>query len=355
MKKVKWLIKFLIPIFVLLIFAFVAIFVGTKFISPFSFFDGTLSKTDFTILTKLRLPRVLCCILCGLLLGGTGAVFQGFFRNPLADSGVIGISSGATLGAVVGGLLPVGLGSALDVAGSAMNVGNTISGSASTLWSGIISPVTLFAFAGALVSGFCVFSISKIFKESSSITLLLCGTALGTFFSAVASVIVMTKQRDLHSFFAWSMGSFNAKGWNDFFVFVIPSVVSLILLQLSSRHLDVLVCGESSAKAFGLNYYFIRNWILISGALATACAVCLGGIISFVGLIGPHIVRRIYGPRHKVLIFESMIAGAVLLIVSDIICRTVIAPAEIPVGIITSLIGVPFFIFVILKKNGETR
>lgn len=319
-----------LPLLIIVLLAFFAVTVGTKFISPLSIFSNTLSDIDCTIVTRLRVPRILISILCGALLGGTGAVFQGFFRNPLADSGIMGISSGATFGAVLSGLISVSAGF-------------------------VISRVSVFAFVGALLSALCVYLVSKIFRERSSVTLLLSGTAIGTFFSALASIIILTHERDLHSFYAWTCGSFNAKGWNELAVFVIPSVIALLMLMLSSKHLDVLVCGEESAKALGMNYNFVRNWILIAGSLASACAVCEGGIISFVGLIAPHIVRKIYGPKHKILIFESMVYGGALMLVSDTIARTVISPAEIPVGIITSLIGVPFFFFALVKMNGGKK
>lgn len=329
-EKIKSTVLKVIPLIVLVIMAFCAVTVGTKFISPLSIFSNKLSSIDYTIITKIRLPRILISILCGALLAGTGAVFQGFFRNPLADSGIMGLSSGATFGAVLSGLIPLGT-------------------------FALVSRVSVFAFAGALLSALCVYAVSKIFRERSSVTLLLSGTAIGTFFSAVASILILTHQRDLHSFFAWTCGSFNSKGWNELLVFAVPSVIALVMLQLSARHLDVLVCGEDSAKAFGLNYNFVRNWILIAGSLASACAVCEGGIISFVGLIAPHVVRKIYGPKHKVLIFESMIYGAALMVFADTIARTVIAPSEIPVGIITSLIGVPFFMFALVKMNGGSK
>ncbi|MDD5930575.1 MAG: iron ABC transporter permease [Spirochaetales bacterium] len=317
-----------LPVIFLVIIALAAISLGSKFI-PVTLISKC-SRTDYLVLTKIRLPRILVSIICGALLGGTGAVFQGFFRNPLADPGIMGVCSGATFGAVLSGLIPM-------------------------VSLSFLSHSTIFAFAGALFSSFCVFIFSKFFKETSSVTLLLSGTAVGTFFSAIASIILLTHENDLHSFYVWTTGSFNAKGWNEFFVFIIPSVISLILLELSYRHLDVLVCGETSAQTFGLNYKFLRNYVLIVGSLATSCAVCSGGIISFVGLIAPHIARKIYGPLHKTLIFESMIYGALLMLVADTIARTIVAPSELPVGIITSLVGVPFFIVVLVKMGGEKR
>lgn len=317
----------ILPLVALILTGFIALCIGTKFISPLSFLTRTCSKTDFIVITKIRFPRILLSIMCGALLGGTGAVFQGFFRNPLADPGIMGVCSGATFGAVISGLLPIAA-------------------------VGFLSPATFFAFGGALLSAFCVFMFSKVFRGNSSVTLLLSGTAVGTFFSAIASIILLTHESDLHSFYVWTTGSFNAKGWKEFSVFIIPSVISLLLLEFSARHLDVLVCGEDSAQTLGLNYKFIRNYTLIVGSLAASCAVCSGGIISFVGLIAPHIARKIYGPLHKVLIFESMLYGALLMLLADTLARTVVAPSELPVGIITSLVGVPCFIAVLVKMSG---
>ncbi|MBQ0001927.1 MAG: iron ABC transporter permease [Treponema sp.] len=333
------MIKVLPFLFLAVIFC-ISICFGTKFLNPFSlikyvFTDSihkaeVISNIDLIILTKIRIPRALLSVLCGALLGGTGAMFQGFFRNPLADSGIMGISSGATLGAVCSGFFSFG---AFQ----------------------FLAPVTLFAFIGALVSASALFALSKIFRSQSAVTLLLSGTAIGTFFSAIASVILLTREKELHSLYVWTMGSFNGKGWNEFFVFVIPSVTALVLVMFSAKHLDVLAGGEMSAKTLGLNYNKVQNYILIAGSLATSCAVCAGGIISFVGLIAPHAVRKIYGPLHKTLIFESMIFGSILLLLSDTIARTVIAPSELAVGVITSLVGVPFFIVVLARGYGDAK
>lgn len=333
-KKVLKIVKNISPVVILIFFAIFATCIGTKFIWIGSAFEQKCSSIDISILTKIRLPRIIISIFCGALLGGTGAVFQGFFRNPLADAGIMGVSSGATFGAVM-----------TSVFGGVFSFSLNL----------FVSPITMFAFLGAIFSGVLVFAFSKIFRESSSVSLLLAGTAVGTFFSAVSSIIILSNQSQMHTFYAWTMGSFNGKGWNDFYIFLIPSIVAFILLELCSKHLDVLVCGEQSAMALGMNYNFVKNYVLFSGSLAAACAVCAGGIISFVGLIAPHVVRKIYGPLHKVLIFQSMVFGGILLLVADTISRTVIAPSEIPVGIITSLVGVPFFIFALVRMNGEVR
>lgn len=146
------------------------------------------------------------------------------------------------------------------------------------------------------------------------------------------------------------MGSFNGKGWDEFNFLIIPSIVAILLLLLCAKNLDILGSGEKTAVALGLNLPITKLFVLLAGSLATSCAVCAGGIISFVGLISPHIMRKLFGSDHRKLIPLSMICGSLLLLIADTLARTVISPSEIPVGIITSLIGVPFFV-VVLKKE----
>ncbi len=324
--------SFVVLLLILLLFTLISLFIGTQKISPLIFFTNfpSLDPFDKIILFELRLPRILLSILCGALLAGSGAVFQGFFRNPLADSGILGISSGATFGAVL-----------------AIFFSQTVT---SFLTFKFLSPISLFAFLGGIFTSFLILSLSFTFKTSSSITLLLSGTAVGTFLSSLSSLFLILKQRDLHTVYAWTMGSFNGKNWEDLFLFLIPSIISLILLNFCSKNLNLLGSGEKTAVTLGLNLTFTKFFTLIVGSLATSCAVCMGGIISFVGLICPHIIRNIFGSEHKIVIPFSMILGAILLLLSDTLARILISPSEIPVGIITSLLGVPFFI-IVLKKS----
>ena len=325
--KAKQISGIIILTFLLILISCISVFLGAEKISPFDFFSSGEDSIERLIIFELRLPRIVLCILCGALLGGSGAVLQGFFRNPLADSGILGISSGATFGAIIYGFLP-----------------------AASFSLKFLSPVSLFAFFGGLTAGLLVFFFSLIFKNSSSVAMLLSGTATGTFFSSLCSLMILLHDKDLHSVFAWTMGSFNAKGWEDVFFFLIPSVISLILLLFCAPSLDILGNGEKTARSLGLNIRSMKIFILLTGTLATSSAVCSGGIISFVGLIAPHVMRSIFGPKHRALIPLSMLAGSSFLLVSDIFARTVAAPSEIPIGIITSLVGVPFFI-VVLKKD----
>lgn len=310
-----------------------SLMLGAEKVSPAAIF-GNGTNFENIILWKLRLPRSLLVLIAGLLLGGSGAVFQLFFRNPLAEPAILGISSGATLAAVIASLaFPLPL----------------VSYFSEHL---LISPVNLSAFAGALIAGFFVtfLAFSKAGKNSS-VMLLLCGTALGTLYSAISSTILYTSSKDLRGIFSWIMGSFNGRGWNEFKIIIIPSVLCIILMFFICPGLDLMNGGEKSAENLGLNVNRLRILTLLCGALAISVCVCAGGTIGFVGLIAPHLVRKFSGPKANCLIPLSMISGAFVLLVSDTLARTLIAPAELPAGIITSMIGVPFFIILCFKKK----
>lgn len=326
--------KILSPI-ILAFSVILALVLGAEKVSLAAVF-GQGDKFENIILWQLRLPRLLLVFLTGILLGGSGAVFQLFFRNPLAEPGIMGISSGATLGAVIASIVPGVM--ALTGRGG---VG------------ALISPVNLCAFAGALLAG--VFVTSLAFSrggKSSSVMLLLCGTALGTLYSSVSSMLLLTCNKELHSIYTWILGSFNGRGWNEVIFILIPAAAAIVLMFCVARPLDLLTGGEQSAAALGVEVDRLRVLVLLCGSLAVSCAVCAGGTIGFVGLIAPHIVRKFLGPRSRTLIPFSMIFGAVLLLLSDTLARVLIAPGELPAGIITSILGVPFFLTLCLRRRG---
>jgi len=323
-----------VPVCILLLAAFlVSIILGAERINPGAFFSPrSIPVYQQAILFRIRLPRSVLAVLTGALLAGAGSVFQLFFRNPLAEPGIMGISSGAVLGAVVAGM-----------AGSAFG------------W--IVSARSLGAFAGALGASVIVTAFAgrrDIF--SGTVALLLCGTALGTLYSSLASILLLLNEKELHGMFVWMLGSFNGKNWSDVFIVVLPAVPAFIVLLLCSRTLDLLTGGEMSARALGVGVDGLRLAVIAGGSLAASAAVCAGGTIGFIGLIAPHIVRRLYGAGSRMLVPLSMLWGALILLVSDTVARTVIAPAELPVGIITSLLGAPFFISLVLSgrefRNG---
>ncbi|MBQ5999193.1 MAG: iron ABC transporter permease [Treponema sp.] len=333
-KKTKEII-FTASAFLLLALTFTAsLLLGSQKLTPAQLAEAfTNSKSlSHTIIFSLRLPRTILALSAGALLSASGAAFQMYFRNSLAEPGIMGISSGATLGAV-----------------SAQAIG--VSG----ILFGTLSPINVFAFAGAIFAGIIIILISQ--KQNGiggGITLLLCGTALATFYAAVTSIILMTKIRQVNGLYYWVLGSFNGRGWTEVRFVIAPALISLTLLLFCSNKLDLLSGGERTAQALGLETKRLRTTILISASLAVSAAVCAGGTINFVGLIAPHIVRHFIGTKGKSLISVSMIFGAILLIISDTIARTAIAPAELPTGIITSLLGAPFFVSLIFpaQKKG---
>ena len=207
---------------------------------------------------------------------------------------------------------------------------------------------------GALGAGFFVTALafSKAGK-ASSVMLLLCGTALGTLWSAISSAILLTSNKELHSIYTWILGSFNGRGWKELIFIAIPSAISVVIMLSISRPLDLLTCGEKTASTLGVEVDRLRILVLTCGALAVSAAVCAGGTIGFVGLIAPHIVRKLSGARGKTLIPLSMCFGASLLLLSDTIARTAIAPGELPAGIITSILGVPFFLSLCLTRKNS--
>lgn len=352
-----------IVLFVLLALAFcLAVCLGAEKVSIAALFGGG-DKFEQIILRQLRLPRALLVLLTGVLLGGSGAVFQLFFRNPLAEPGIMGISSGATLGAVVASVIggaaagtTVAASSAGVAAGTTMATGTPALAAASPAahafsFLRLISPVNLAAFVGALAAGFLVtlLAFSRAGKNSS-IMLLLCGTALGTLYSSLSSVVLLTCDKELHSIYTWILGSFNGRGWNELLFILVPATVSVAVMLWIRGPLDLLSGGEKAAASLGVEVDRLRILVLISGGLAVSAAVCAGGTISFVGLISPHICRKIVGPRGKTLVPASMILGAVLLLLADTLARVCIAPGELPAGVITAILGVPFFLSLCLKK-----
>ena len=275
------------------------------------------------ILFKLRLPRSLLALLTGILLAGSGAIFQMFFRNPLAEPGIMGLSSGATLGAVFAQVL------------------------------GISLPFTFIsAFIGAIFSGLIITTICMTkMSTKNNVMILLCGTALGTLYSSLSSAILLTSNKELHSIYTWILGSFNGRGWNELLFILIPSILSIVIMIFIAPVLDLLSCGETTALTLGVEVKKLKILVIIAAAFAVSASVCAGGTISFVGLIAPHIARKIIGPKAKNLVVYSMILGGILLLLADTLARTIIAPSELPTGIITSILGVPFFLSLIAKKE----
>ncbi len=293
-----------------------------------------LIKTDSfnegweSIIFYVRFPRVVTTMLVGAALGTSGAVMQGVFRNPMADPGILGVSSGSSLGAV----LAIYLG----------------------LPSQSIYFMPLFAACGALAASFLVFLLSSRGGKMPVMNMILSGIAISMFFGSVTTGILSFIRSDqVKQFLFWTMGSLNGRRWEDVKISFVPIISCIIILFFFSRDLNIMLLGEEEAQSVGLSPFKTRRRILIFSSILTATAVSVSGTISFVGLMVPHIIRLLIGPDHKVLIPASALGGAIFLLLCDLIGRTIAAPGEINVGIITSFLGAPYFLFLLNRTRKE--
>jgi iron complex transport system permease protein len=290
---------------------------------------GPANPVDVTIVWDLRLARALLAALIGAGLATAGAALQGLFRNPLADPFVVGASGGAALGATLA--ITVGLG--LTGAG--------------------FGPVPLAAFAGALLAVAMVYAVAETGGHAPAMALLLAGVALSTLLSAAVSLLMLLNDRALHEVFAWLMGSLGGRSWPHLWASGPYLLGGMGALWLLARPLDALACGEETAQSLGLSLPRARGAIVAAASLTTAAAVAAGGIIGFVGLIAPHIARLLFGADHVRLIPASALLGALLLLLADDLARTALAPIELPVGIVTALLGGPFFLYLLKARHRE--
>jgi len=291
---------------------------------PFIEVEPTWPSSMETIILHIRLPRVLLAGLVGAALAVAGATYQGLFRNPLADPYLIGVAQGAALGAVIGFLIP-------------------------GAWHAASIP--LLAFAGALVAVAVVYSIAKVGKTLPMTTLILAGVALGAFLASITSYLMIASGDKLHGIISWLLGTFSLTNWGEVAT-VIPSIfIGIVIIWLYARPLNVMQLDEEQAQQLGINVERVKLILLVAATLITAAAVSFCGIIGFVGIIIPHAVRLVWGPDHRFLLPLATFAGASFLILADTAARTVLAPTEIPVGVITAFLGAPFFLYLLRQKK----
>ena len=292
-----------------------------------SFFQNELiPKSYVTIIMDLRLPRVLLSFLAGAGLSVAGCVFQGILSNSMADPYILGVSSGASFGATMAMLLPA--------AG--------------------VFPVLGFrgglAFVGAVLTLLFVFLLSNRKGRAQNMTLLLGGIAMNYFLSSMISLLMIFHKEKLENVYFWTLGSFRASRWQEVFLLGVAVPVIFFSIFFRSRELDMIMFSEKQASVMGVNVVRIKKSLLIQASLLTAIIVSLSGIIGFVGLLVPNMVRMITGARHKRLLPVSALAGGIFLMICDTIARSILPFTEISVGIITAIFGVPFF-FWLLRKN----
>jgi len=288
-----------------------------------------LDPQDIVIISQIRLPRILLAIFVGIALASAGVIFQGLFRNPMADPFVIGVSSGAALGATIG----------LVFIGGAGLLG--------------ISTTAVFALIGALGTTFLVYSIARTRGKVSVITLLLAGIALSAMLGSITYFIMIFKVNDIVKVIFWIMGGLTSASWSRFIILAPLVTVLVVISGFFMRDLNIISLGDRRAVQLGVQTEKVKKIMLVMASFIAAVAVSVSGIIGFVGLITPHILRLIVGPDHKILYPTSAIAGGIVLLISDTLARTVLMPREIPVGIITSIIGVPFFLYLLVRSKKQ--
>jgi len=286
------------------------------------------------ILFDIRLPRILLAVLVGAVLASTGAVMQGLFRNPLADPSLIGVSGGASVGASL----------MIVLAGGAVE-------------SGMLMGLSLVA-AGAFVGGFAatllVYRLATSGIGTSVTTMLLAGIAIGALAGALNSLLSYFADNDmLRQISLWQMGNLSAASWAKVSIMGLVALVLLVRFPRDSRALNALLLGESDARHLGIDVQRVKRRLIVLTALGVGVSVALAGMVGFVGLVIPHVVRLLIGPDHRWLVPCSALAGAILLVVADSLARVVVLPAELPTGILTALLGAPFFIALLLQQRRE--
>jgi iron complex transport system permease protein len=289
---------------------------------------STWSDADQVIVLLYRLPRVLTALLVGGALAAAGTAFQALFRNPLADPGIVGTSAGASVGAVLALALPV-----------------------QVEWLGF-GLVSLAAFGGALATMLLVYALARVGGRLPSTTLLLSGFAVSAALNAVAALIESLSDR-LREMYIWLLGSLD-QTTPDQLVAALPLwVVGVGGLLVLSGDLNVLLLGDEQSQYLGLNVTQRRFLVLVLGSLLTSVAVALGGLIAFVGLLMPHIARLLFGANHRLLLPAAILLGAAFLVLVDLVAHLVLAPQVLPVGLITAVLGGPWFLVLLRRKKGE--
>ncbi len=283
-----------------------------------------------TILFSIRLPRTVLIALIGAALGGSGATYQGVFHNPLADPYLLGIASGAGLGAMV-----------------------------AMTWHWPDTPLSFLAvpaasFVGALITVLLVYSLARVGQTTPPSTLILAGVAVGAFATALTTFLILRAGNEMRRAIVWLLGGYALGGWLPplaILPYVVPGVV---IMSLLGRPLNVLQFGDEQARQMGLNVERVKLVLIGTASLVTAAAVAFSGTIGFVGLVVPHVVRLLWGPDYRRLTALAVLAGAASLLLADVVARTVIAPQELPVGVVTALLGAPFFLFLLRRAKQQT-
>ncbi len=295
-----------------------------------NFIDESEFKNIYIrIVWDIRMPRIIFAGLVGCGLSIVGGTFQSIFRNPLADPHILGVSSGAALGATV-----------------AMLSGITIN----YFGLGVIG---IFAFIGGILTVVLVYKLALVGNRLPVFNMLLTGTAVSTMLSSFIALMMSFNREKITKVYLWTMGSFSASNWDKVIYLAGFIIVGFVIIYFYSKDLDLIMTGSDTAKSLGVDTAKVKKILIVTSTLIVAACVSVSGIIGFVGLVIPHCVRLVSGPKHRSLIPLSALLGAIFMIICDTLARTLTAPGEIPVGVITALLGAPYFIFLIQHNKKE--
>ncbi|MBC7263328.1 MAG: iron chelate uptake ABC transporter family permease subunit [Chloroflexi bacterium] len=281
------------------------------------------------IIWDIRLPRVLTAVIVGAALSVAGVIFQGLLRNPMADPYIIGTSGGAALGATIAMLLPVG-----------------------RTWLGF-TPIPVFAFTGALLAVLAVYNIARVGPATPITTLLLSGFALSSMMAALMSFLMLLSGDALRKVVLWTMGGVSTAGWVPLTIVIPLVMLGMLMAYGMARDLNAFLLGEEQAAYLGVRVEQRKLALLMVGSLLTGAAVSVSGLVGFVGLVVPHAARLILGPDHRLLLPASALLGGSFLVLADLIARMLLSPTELPVGVVTAMMGAPFFIYLLRRSKKE--
>ncbi len=325
----RWILFMVVT---LLALTLLAANVGAMHMSLAMLWSAPFDSTLWQIWWNIRLPRVLLAVLVGAALALSGAVMQGLFRNPLADPGLLGISSGAALAVALSVVLSLTLPALLS----------------------LYLPMVA-AFIGSLSVTLIIFVLSRVGSRALS-RLLLVGIAINALCGAAIGVLSwVSNDQQLRQLSLWGMGSLGQAQWSTVLVCASLMIPAIIVIQRLAKQLNLLQLGEEEAHYLGVNVQHTQHYLLVWSALLVAAAVAVSGVIGFIGLVVPHLIRLCLGADHRWMLPGAMLAGAILLLLADTLARTLVAPAEMPVGLLTSLLGGPWFLWLILRRQGVSH
>jgi iron complex transport system permease protein len=296
--------------------------------------NDALSARDQIIIYNIRLPRVIMGVLIGAALAVSGAVLQGLFRNPLADPGLVGVSAGSSLGAV-----------------AVIVLGATVLAPLTELFGTFALPLA--AFFGGLATTLVLYRVSTRQGRTSVATMLLAGIALGAMALAFTGILIfMADDRQLRDLTFWSLGSLAGATWQKVGTVAPIIVLALLATPFLSRGLNALALGEAAASHLGIPVQRLKYVAIVAVSAAVGASVAVSGGIGFVGIVVPHLLRLLIGPDNRYLLPASALLGASMLLLADAVSRTIVAPAELPIGIVTATVGAPFFLWILLRRRG---